>query len=217
MTTSSKSNILSKIGWSIMFLFAALITIIASRYLTLAPDDFFSQQKAVYMANTTGLLLHITGAMLALLLGPFQFIAKLRSGRFLPIHRWTGRIYLIGMLCGGIGGLYMSTIAYGGWFARLGFASLAVSWLFSGWMAYKAIRNKQTEIHRQWMIRNYALTFAGVTLRLWLTLFQAASLDFTLSYITMAWISWLPNLIVAEWAFNRIRVVVPVRRQPATD
>jgi len=217
MTTPSKPNVLPKIGWSIMFLLAAFITLIASRYFALSPEDFFPQQKAVYMANTAGLLLHITGAMLALFLGPFQFIAKLRSGRLLPIHRWTGRIYLIGVLCGGIGGLYMSTIAYGGWFARLGFASLAVSWLFSGWMAYRAICNKQIEIHRQWMIRNYALSFAGVTLRLWLMLFQAAGLDFTLSYITMAWISWLPNLMVVEWAFNRIRAAVPVRRLPATD
>jgi hypothetical protein len=64
------------------------------------------------------------------------------------------------------------------------------------------------------MTRNYALTFAGVTLRLWLILFQVAGLDFTFSYIAMAWISWIPNLILAEWMFNRIQ---PTRSLPRSS
>ena len=79
MTTSN--TVLHKIGWSILFLLAALMLLIASRYLALNPENYFPQQKAVYMAHTAGLLLHIIGAMLAIILGPFQFIARIRNGR----------------------------------------------------------------------------------------------------------------------------------------
>lgn len=39
-------------------------------------------------------------------------------------------------------------------------------------MAYLAIRAGNIKLHQQWMIRSYALTLAGVTLRLQLVAFQ---------------------------------------------
>ena len=54
--------------------------------------------------------------------------------------------------------------------------------------------------HRNWMIRNYSLTFAAVTLRIWLPLFIVlfGIEHFELSYAIIAWLAWVPNLIVAE-------------------
>ena len=55
------------------------------------------------------------------------------------------------------------------------------------------------EQHRQWMIRSFALTFAAVTLRLWLPFFQIVlNFEFIEAYIIIAWLCWIPNLIVAE-------------------
>src|SRR5512138_3374266 len=96
-----------KIGWGVMAFLAALVFLVAGRYLTLNPDVYFPEQKAVYMLHTTALLMHITGSMLAVILGPFQFLPRSRSRRFLNLHRWLGRTYLIGVLLGGLGGLYM--------------------------------------------------------------------------------------------------------------
>ena len=80
-----------------------------------------------------------------------------------------GRIYLgVGVLIGGIAGLIMSTHAFGGTPARLGFGTLAVVWLFTGARAYLAIRGGDVATHRRWMVRNFSLTFAAVTLRLYL-------------------------------------------------
>jgi len=107
----------------------------------------------------------------------------------------------------------MAFLAYGGLPARLGFGLLAILWLLSGSMVYRHIRNKEIQNHRQWMVRNYALTFAAVMLRLWLILFQVAGVEFLEAYITVAWLCWAPNLIVAEGIVNRIR---PRRRSPAT-
>jgi hypothetical protein len=73
----------------------------------------------------------------------------------------------------------MALMAYGGLPAQMGFAFLSILWLSTGFMAYKRIREKKVLIHRQWMIRNYALTFAAVTLRLWQLVFDSFNIDFT--------------------------------------
>ena len=192
-------------GWLLMLLLAVLMFLLASRYLTLNPEVYFPEQRAVYLAHTPGILLHIVGAMLATIIGPFQFLPKLRIGQYLNIHRRLGQTYLVGVLLGGLSGLYMAFLAYGGVPARLGFAVLAILWLFSGLMAYKHIRNKEIQRHRQWMVRNYALTFAAVTLRLWQVVFLVVGVDFIVGYITVAWLCWIPNLLVAEWMVRRIR------------
>jgi mannose-6-phosphate isomerase-like protein (cupin superfamily) len=62
----------------------------------------------------------------------------------------------------------MAAHAFGGPIARLGFAGLALAWLVTGTCAYRAIRAGNVALHRRWMVRNFALTFAAVTLRLWL-------------------------------------------------
>jgi Predicted membrane protein (DUF2306) len=186
-----------------MLLLALLLFVIASSYLTVNPEVYFPQQRAVYIAHTFGIISHIVGAMLAIIMGPFQFLPALRKGRFLKVHRWLGRIYLSGVLVGGLGGLYMAFLAYGGLVAKLGFATLAMLWLFSAFMAYQHIRHKEIQQHKEWMIRNYAMTFGAVTLRLWLGIFQAVGLEFITGYMIVAWLAWIPNLLVAEWMVRR--------------
>jgi len=99
----------------------------------------------------------------------------------------------------------MAPLAYGGLPTRLGFATLAILWLFSGLMAYRHIRNKNLELHREWMTRNYALTFAGVMLRLWMPLFNGLGMEFLTAYTITAWLCWVPNLMVAQWIVQRRR------------
>lgn len=194
-----------KIGWGVMFLLALLMFLIASRYLTFNPEVYFPEQKLVYIAHTAGIITHIVGAMVATILGPFQFLPQLRTGRYINIHRWTGRLYLLGILTGGLAGLYMAFLAYGGLMAQLGFGTLAVLWLSTSGLAYYYIRQKEVNAHQQWMIRSYALTFAAVTLRLWLMILPGLGLEFVDAYRTVAWLCWIPNLLVAEWLVRRLR------------
>src|SRR5690349_3103454 len=202
---NSNSSFMKRLGWVVMTFLALMVFLYASRYLSMDPEVFFPEQKLVYLAHTTMLWFHIVGAMLAIILGPFQFLDGMRKGRFLKVHRWLGRIYLIAILIGGIGGLYMAPLAYGGLVSRSGFTALALLWLFSAFKAYQHIRNKEIESHREWMTRNYALTFAGVMLRLWLPTFGAIGIDFMAGYIVIAWLCWVPNLMVAEWIIRRRR------------
>lgn len=172
--------------------------------------------RSAYEVHRVGLYAHIFASALALALGPFQFLSALRSAR--PgLHRWLGRLYLgVGVLVGGLAGLYMAFHAYGGVPARLGFAGLALAWLFTGLRAYLAVRAGKLAAHRRWMVRNFALTFAAVTLRLWLPASQVAGVPFDLAYPWIAWFCWVPNLVAAELLFNRGRQPVAAREGAAT-
>jgi uncharacterized membrane protein len=142
---------------------------------------------------------HVLGSGVALLIGGFQFLPGFRARR-IGVHRWLGRIYLSAVLLGGIGGIALSSQAAGGLAGQAGFFFLAVVWLVSGWQAYAAIRRGEVQAHRTWMVRNFALTFAAVTLRIYLGVATGVlGISFDAFYPLVAWLCWVPNLIVAEW------------------
>jgi len=45
---------------------------------------------------------HVLGGLLAILIGPLQFWARLRRD-YVQVHRWSGRVYLAGVVVGGNG------------------------------------------------------------------------------------------------------------------
>ena len=108
-----------------------------------------------------------------------------------------GRLYLLGILLGGTAGFYMALYAYAGVAASLGFGTLAVLWLVTGFMAYHTIRMGNTAAHRQWLIRNFSLTYAAVMLRLELPV-QTRVFGETTGYEIVAWSCWIPNLLIAQ-------------------
>ena len=150
-----------------------------------------------------GIYTHVFASAAALALGPLQFVARLRAAH--PgLHRWCGRLYLgLGVLVGGLSGLYVALNAFGGPIARAGFMCLALVWLFTGFKAYRAIRCADVRSHRRWMVRNFALTFAAVTLRLWLPGLVASGVAMATAYPLVGWLCWVPNLILAEVMFNK--------------
>jgi uncharacterized membrane protein len=143
---------------------------------------------------------HIVFSAIALVIGPFLFSARFRQ-RWLDLHRSLGKVYLSSILFGGSAGLFLSFHASGGKMSTLGFFLLSILWLYTGYIAFRQIKRGNVSLHRQWMIRNYALTLAGVTLRIWLPLcfvvFGASSFD--TFYQVLAWISWVPNFLIANW------------------
>jgi uncharacterized membrane protein len=159
--------------------------------------------RAAFEAHRAGIYAHVFASAVALALGPFQFSVRLRSAR--PnLHRWSGRLYLgIGVLIGGLAGLYMALHAFGGLASRVGFGCLALAWLYTGFRAYRAIRARDVVSHRRWMVRNFALALAAVTLRLWLPAAIVSGIPFENAYPVIAWLCWVPNLAAAEILFNQ--------------
>jgi uncharacterized membrane protein len=149
--------------------------------------------------------LHITAGGIAMLTGWTQFSGRLR-GKYLNRHRFVGKVYVIAVLLSSCAGLFIAFFASGGITSVLGFGSLALLWLFTDIKAYTSIRKLQIDEHERWMIRNYALTFAAVTLRIWLPLATGLMhFDFITAYRAISWVCWVPNLIVAEFIISRKR------------
>jgi uncharacterized membrane protein len=166
--------------------------------------------KANFLLHSIGIYTHIFASIVALTIGPFQFSTRLRQ-EHANYHRWLGRTYLaVGVLVGGLSGLYMSQFAYGGQIAKLGFATLAMLWLYTGLRAYLAIRRGAIVEHRKWIVRNFSLTLAAVTLRFYLPVSMAAGVEFELAYPIIAWLCWVPNLVFAEWRYNIIPNKTPL-------
>jgi uncharacterized membrane protein len=192
-----RSSRRSTILWWVMLVSSTAIVLYAATYFFITPGD---KHFAKYIRP---LRFHIAGGMGALLTGPWQFSTKLRA-RALNFHRWLGRFYLIEVLIGSIGGLVMATVSSEGLATHLGFGILAVLWFFTGLEAYRKVRKGDIESHRQWMIRNFALTLAAVTLRIELPVMLALlRWPFRPSYIIVSWLCWVPNLLIAEWMVHR--------------
>ena len=150
------------------------------------------------------LFTHIAGSIVALAIGPFTLSATFREKNIIR-HKRLGKLYMLGILFGGISGLYLAFHATGGLVGKLGFGFLSVFWLVSAYQALARIKANRVNDHQQWMIRNYSLTFAAVTLRIWLPLFMLLlGLErFELSYAIIAWLAWVPNIVIAEFYIQR--------------
>ncbi|HEX3933609.1 MAG TPA: DUF2306 domain-containing protein [Puia sp.] len=148
--------------------------------------------------------LHISCGGLALLIGWTQFSPRLRT-RYLRMHRRVGTVYVASVAASSCAGCCLALFATGGLISVMGFGLLAVTWLFTDIMAYTSIRRLDIPRHQEWMIRNYALTFAAVTLRIYLPLSQLLHLNFLTAYPTIAWLCWVPNLLIAQWIISRTR------------
>jgi uncharacterized membrane protein len=174
------------------------------------PDVYFPDQKETYQAHPLSLLCHVGGGVVALFLGPFQFIEGIRK-KNLRLHKILGRFYGLGVVVGAMGGLAMATRAFGGFPAGLGFGMLAVLWLVTIVMAVTRARQHRIVQHREWVIRSFALTLAALTLRIYLPVHgvllgtEVIDLPFIQMYRAVGWLCWVPNLIVAEWFINSTR------------
>jgi uncharacterized membrane protein len=186
--------------WGLMLLFSAAVAVYGTTYFIRIPND---EHFARYILP---LRLHIAGGIGALLAGPWQFSQKLRT-RALNLHRWMGRFYLLEVALGSIAGFAMALVSEQGWPTHFGFGILAVLWFFTGLQAYRMIRRGNIEAHRQWMIRNYALSLAAVTLRQYIPIMLLIlHWPFPRTYITVSWLCWVPNLFVAEWMIRRRQI-----------
>jgi uncharacterized membrane protein len=151
--------------------------------------------------------LHIGFGGLALLLSPFQFATRLRT-RAPHVHRAVGRVVLGSIAIAGTAGLVLAPHSLAGTVGTLGFGLLAVLWLTFATVAFRAIRRRDVAAHRRWVVRTFALTYAAVTLRLWLGVLigvqsglagVSPDVAFHRAYLLVPFLSWVPNLLVAEW------------------
>lgn len=191
-------------GWSFIAISAIAIGLYAvPPYMTFSPQDSRIPLNQLFASHLPWLFLHALPSGIALLIGPFQFLPAIRN-RWPKAHRQLGRLYLLCVLAGSCAAISATVMTTAGFHAQMGFGLLVVCWLFSGWQAYRAARQGRIRDHRVWMIRNYALTFAAVLLRVYLLagigLMQfVPSISFDELYVATIWGSIATSVLVADW------------------
>lgn len=188
---------LSTTLWMVMTWFAFVGGEAIFMYVIGSPDHYDPVFRHKYVGEHAVVLIHGMAGVVALVFGPLQFWTALRQ-RAAMLHRAIGFIYLFAVAVAALTGLPMSLRAFGGLFGRLGFCTISVAWLVSAGLALSSARRHDFAAHRAWMLRNYALTFGAVQLRVYLFAFQSAGIPFTTIYPYASWLAWLPNLLLAE-------------------
>jgi uncharacterized membrane protein len=168
----------------------------------IAPDRKFgllASKSAELLADNlwnTMFYTHIILGGIALLIGWLQFNKKLRL-KNLDLHRKIGKIYVASVLISAIAGFYIGLHATGGLSPKLGFTAMALFWFFSTLFAFTTIKKGNIIQHQKLMIYSYAACFSAVTLRIWLPILTINLGGFIPAYRIVAWLSWVPNVIVA--------------------
>lgn len=192
-------------AWAIMSLLALGIGAVSLRYV-LPHIPMGAPNVLANLFAKPALPIHAAAASIALIIGPFQFLRH-KSGRRPGWHRVSGPVYVAGCLIAAAAGLVLSFGSTAGPIAGVGFGLLAIIWFFVNVRGVDALLRGRYAEHGRWMARSYALTFAAVTLRLYLPLgIQVLGLDGLAVFRATAWISWIPNLLIVEAWLRRARL-----------
>ena len=161
-----------------------------------ALDDLFAHYPILT-------LVHIVPGLLFMVLAPLQFSSTIRV-RHTKWHRINGRIVFILGLVIGISALVMSfgMPAIGGVNQAAATTLFGSFFLFAMIKAFRHIRRREVELHREWMIRAFAVGLAVATIRPIIGMFFAVSRFTGLTphdfFGTAFWIGFTVQLIAAE-------------------
>jgi uncharacterized membrane protein len=177
----------------------SLLVLLVFAFMNVAlPDSRPRFVANIFDTSPIASYLHLGFGFVAMFIGAFQLNSFIRT-KYLSLHRSLGKVYVVSVLLSGVAGFLLALKSAGGLVTHVGFAMMAVCWLFTTIVAYISIKKGDVDAHRDWMIRSYAHTLAGVTLRIYLGLSFAAGLKFSEFYPVLSWICWVPNLLLVEW------------------
>jgi len=185
--------------WILFATFALLIGLYPMIYFLIDRKFGLLNSKSVELLSNTfwniGFYTHIIFGGIALFIGWTQFSSKMRNRR-MALHRKLGKVYVVAVLLSALAGIYIGFFATGGWISSAGFICLGIIWFYTTLKAYLHIKEGEVEKHQKMMIYSYAACFAAVTLRIWLPILTIIYGDFSKAYLVVAWLCWIPNLIV---------------------
>lgn len=201
-----------------MFLTVAFLAFAVPPYLSFDPAQARLPLREGFGWHFPVLVAHILFGTVALVTCCFQIWPWFRD-RHPKAHRVMGRIYLLGgVFPAGLLGIVVSVTAMQGVSGRVGNTMLALLWLATGVAGLRMAMQRRIAEHRRWMIRSFALTTSIVVNRLWIVLWIVILAPLTETYYggdesamiqavaeTSIWLSWVVNLLFAEWWIERSR------------
>lgn len=195
-----KSKILRLIGISLIIFFGILM-------LKITIPNFSNQYDSNFLLTKYSVLhlrywrwafyIHISTALVIYFIGGFQFLTFFRIN-FPVVHKVVGKIYVFGILfLAGPSAVLMGINANGGISAKISFVLLSFVWLTVTYLQY--FYRKDILKHISFSIRSYSLTLSAISFRLFVFLLPTFFiLPSSTMYALIAWLSWIPNVLLAE-------------------
>ncbi|WP_208986202.1 DUF2306 domain-containing protein [Labrenzia sp. OB1] len=190
-------RVCSRGGYVTMAVLSVAVAAVSYRFVPQGVMQAMEHMAHHLDGNALALYAHIGVAPLALAVMPFQFWTGFRLRRP-AVHRWLGRVYVAAIFVSGVAGLQLAFHTTAGSFAGTGFGLLAVVWVATTATGLVLAIRRDFVRHKAWMLRSAALTFAAVTLRVYLGIAMAYDADFETAYSLIAWACWVPNALAAE-------------------
>ncbi|WP_419704802.1 DUF2306 domain-containing protein [Promicromonospora sp. NFX87] len=176
---------------------------------SLVPTD---RGPAFYPALVT----HIFTGSIMLSAGVLQLWPWLRA-HHPQVHRWSGRVYVASAIPTAVAALVVAQFPSAGVAQQVANTLMGTLLLTFTLLGYRAVRQRRFADHREWMVRSTALAFSIVTNRFWSTFLIAVYVPGALTdpnigfgspeiegaAIASAWISFIANLLFAEWWLHR--------------
>lgn len=163
-------------------------------------------------------LTHILPAAAFMILGPLQFVGRIRQ-KHPQFHRWNGRIFLLASAVLGVTGLTMSfRSTIGGWDEKSATILFGTFFLMALAKALWHALHLEFAQHREWMIRGYAIGLAVAAIRPIMGAFFAAAVirgqvpqpgQF---FGTAFWIGFTLQTIIAEIWIRSTRAAMPIKK-----
>ena len=80
-----------------------------------------------------------------------------------------------------------------------GLVALAIAWMVTTGMAFRAIKSRAIVQHREWMIRSYVVTFAFVFFRILVAVTESMGVGTVTERLGVAaWFCWAVPLMLTE-------------------
>ena len=157
-----------------------------------------------FLEYPTIVALHVVLGGVYLALAPFQFVRRIRS-RHLGYHRWAGRLLVSVGVVVGLTALFMGlVIPVGGWSERAVIGLFGGLFLFAIVKGFVHVRSGRVALHREWMIRAFAIALAIATQRviffpiLLVTGTEPADDLFDTLLVAMLAAAFVANIAIAE-------------------
>lgn len=161
--------------------------------------------EAKHIGHFPRLYPHMIGGTIMLFFGAANLYVGASRQHF-KYHKFIGRVYLIGGSLGTIAALSINlTTAHKSDPAviftnsTVSIVTLALAWLGSAAMAYRAVRNKRYDSHREWIIRSYVLAWSFVFCRI---ASRVSDIDELGGGDAFIWLSWVAPYIICEFALQ---------------
>jgi hypothetical protein len=187
-----------------VLLLASILSSVWAWLLIAAPVATFSNLEK-HVGHFGPLYLHMIGGTIMLFCGAINLYIGTTRKHF-KYHKLVGRAYLIG---GSLGAILAIVMALGSAHksdasimftnSSTSLVTLSLTWLAAAGMAYRAVRNRRYDSHRDWIIRSYVLVWSFVFCRLASRVPAVADFGGGEAFI---WLSWVGPLIACEIALQ---------------